>query len=245
MVDLNNEAERAARMTTFLDELTQQLKEVGLDDRACALVLLALSQTRVPNAGTAPSAPMGEELPAMPSNVVQVTRRIRRCESDTPAQVVLEHFAIEYARKVVAPYAERIRQLERLQNVHNVSKNVQSGDGQVEHELAARKTESIDTPGALAWAALAENGNVIIWSRRRSEVEPVAAKYDRPVVPVIAYIDGRTAGGVPEGWHIERGDDVIRVSSRNEGFATLRKDGDDPRETVLYRYFDQLATKEA
>jgi len=37
-----------------------------------------------------------------------------------------------------------------------------------------------------AWAAFAENGNVIIWSRCRSEVEPVAAKHGRPIVPVIA-----------------------------------------------------------
>lgn len=37
-----------------------------------------------------------------------------------------------------------------------------------------------------AWAAFADNGNVIIWSRRRDQVEPVAAKYGKPVVPVIA-----------------------------------------------------------
>lgn len=37
-----------------------------------------------------------------------------------------------------------------------------------------------------AWAAFADNGNVIIWSRQRSQVEPVAAKYGKPVVPVIA-----------------------------------------------------------
>jgi hypothetical protein len=40
---------------------------------------------------------------------------------------------------------------------------------------------------AFAWAAFADNGNVIIWSRQRSVVEPVAAKYGRPVTPVIAF----------------------------------------------------------
>lgn len=51
-----------------------------------------------------------------------------------------------------------------------------------------------DTTETFAWAAFAENGNVIIWSRRRDEVDPVAAKYGRPVVPVIA-LDVRPAGG--------------------------------------------------
>jgi hypothetical protein len=45
---------------------------------------------------------------------------------------------------------------------------------------------------SFAWAAFAENGNVIIWSTRRNEVEPIAAKYSRPVVPVIA-LDIRVA----------------------------------------------------
>lgn len=42
------------------------------------------------------------ELPPMLSNVAHVTRRIRRCESDTPAQLVLEHFARGYARAALA-----------------------------------------------------------------------------------------------------------------------------------------------
>lgn len=43
-----------------------------------------------------------EALPAMPRNVVQVTRRIRRCEGEAAAQIVLEHFAHEYARAALA-----------------------------------------------------------------------------------------------------------------------------------------------
>ena len=39
---------------------------------------------------------------------------------------------------------------------------------------------------AFAWAVFAENGNVIIWSKKRSEVEAASEKYARPVVPVIA-----------------------------------------------------------
>jgi len=53
--------------------------------------------------------------------------------------------------------------------------------------LEARSRQAgADTTETFAWAAFAENGNVIIWSRQRSVVEPVATKYGRPVIPVIA-----------------------------------------------------------
>ena len=51
------------------------------------------------------AAPVAQGLPPMPSNVAHVTRRIRRCESDVPAQLVLEHFAMEYARAILAQAA--------------------------------------------------------------------------------------------------------------------------------------------
>ena len=56
---------------------------------------------------------------------------------------------------------------------------------------------------AFAWAVLAENGNVIIWSKNRGQVEPVAKQYGRPVVPVIALSaaqhaeSGAQADGLP------------------------------------------------
>jgi hypothetical protein len=43
-----------------------------------------------------------DALPDMPLNVQHVMRRIRRCENETAAQVVLEHFAREYARAALA-----------------------------------------------------------------------------------------------------------------------------------------------
>jgi len=113
----------------------------------------------------APSAPMGEELPALPEHHGYTG----------PHKVFFLADMEQYACDAIAPYAERIRLLER--------------------ERA--------TP---AWAAFAENGNVIIWSRRRSEVEPVAVKYDRPVEPIIAHIDGRTAGAAP--------DELIEIGNR-------------------------------
>lgn len=45
---------------------------------------------------------LNRELPEMLSNALQVTRRIRRCEGETAAQVVLEHFATEYAKRALA-----------------------------------------------------------------------------------------------------------------------------------------------
>jgi hypothetical protein len=43
-----------------------------------------------------------EAVPPMPSNASHVTRRIRRCESEAAAQLVLEQFAMEYARAALA-----------------------------------------------------------------------------------------------------------------------------------------------
>lgn len=39
---------------------------------------------------------------------------------------------------------------------------------------------------AFAWAVFAENNNVIIWSKDRSQVELASTKFGRPVVPIIA-----------------------------------------------------------
>ena len=61
---------------------------------------------------------VGEDgLPPLLANVVHVTRRIRRCESDVPAQVVLEHFAIEYAREAVAAYKRKHAALQEMVDI--------------------------------------------------------------------------------------------------------------------------------
>src|SRR5438067_7327722 len=54
---------------------------------------------------------------------------------------------------------------------------------------------SVDTEDAFAWAVFADNGNVIIWSKRRDVVEPVAAEYGKPIVPVIAHINAWGSAG--------------------------------------------------
>lgn len=46
-------------------------------------------------------------LPPMPTNVAHVMRRIRRCETEAAAQVVLEHFAIQYAMTAIARPVEQ------------------------------------------------------------------------------------------------------------------------------------------
>ncbi|AST86256.1 hypothetical protein CIG66_07170 [Ralstonia pseudosolanacearum] len=47
-----------------------------------------------------------DDLPVMPSNVSHVVRRIRRCEGESGAQVVLEHFAMEYAKSAQSQIRE-------------------------------------------------------------------------------------------------------------------------------------------
>jgi hypothetical protein len=47
------------------------------------------------------------QMPPMPSNISHVMRRIRRCEGETAAQLVLEHFAMEYARAALVHTAEQ------------------------------------------------------------------------------------------------------------------------------------------
>lgn len=43
----------------------------------------------------------------LPSNLLHVMRRIRRCENETAAQLVLEHFAREIERRTLERAAER------------------------------------------------------------------------------------------------------------------------------------------
>jgi DNA segregation ATPase FtsK/SpoIIIE-like protein len=117
------------------------------------------------NRRTAPvSAPMGEELPALPK---------RACLLPGVYAYRDEHM-MKYARTAIAPYAERIRVLER--------------------DLAERKTTSIDTPEFRSLAdsyADAEHGIAMGFG------EAVKDRDER-LVKLIAYIDGRTAGAAPE-----------------------------------------------
>lgn len=43
----------------------------------------------------------------LPSNLLHVMRRIRRCENETAAQLVLEHFAREIERRTLERAVER------------------------------------------------------------------------------------------------------------------------------------------
>jgi hypothetical protein len=126
---------------------------------------------------TAPSSPMGEELPALAEPDADLLG-----DGEYPvwnrAQVEqAQRAAREYQRKVdekiIARRDERIRQLER--------------------ELAERRTASIGD--SVDFQALLTD--VMVASKNGQGVTVVAEK----VQALIAYIDGRTAGTVPEGWH--------------------------------------------
>jgi len=75
-------------------------------------------------------------------------------------------------------------------------------DARTQAEAAVKALNILNPDGGrFAWAVLAESGNVIIWSRRRDQVEPLAEKYRRPVVPVIVLSPGSIPqpAGVPQG----------------------------------------------
>jgi hypothetical protein len=106
----------------------------------------------------------------------------------------------------------------------------------VDHKTLIQAADEIDRyyTGMLAWKQTAEKKD------RDWNAERMGRVNDR--------IAGQSQAtrAVPEGWNVEKSDDTflgtaIRVSNRREGFATLRPESDDPRETVLFRYFDQLA----
>lgn len=56
----------------------------------------------------------------------------------------------------------------------------------VESHTVVDEDNSEDSKEEFAWAVFAENGNVIIWSKNRAQVESSSKKYGRPIVPVIA-----------------------------------------------------------
>lgn len=59
-------------------------------------------------------------LPPLPTNTPHVTRRIRACESEVPAQVVLEHALHAYAQQARADLdAENQRLREALRLAHD------------------------------------------------------------------------------------------------------------------------------
>jgi Lar family restriction alleviation protein len=138
------------------------------------------------------SAPLDTQALPPLAYMTKDRRHLIFADSITPAAT-----ANMIALNDIAPYAERIAHLERELNL---SKKKLGLALQWDRAKAERLQDIEHEREALAWAAFADNGNVIIWSRRRDEVEPVAAKYGKPVVPVIAYIDGRTAGTVPDGY---------------------------------------------
>lgn len=91
-------------------------------------------------------------------------------------------------------------------------------------------------PKRFAWAALADNGNVIIWSLSRAEVEPVAAKYGRPVVPVAlpetAFVSPMQANQAALDVLAER-----RRQIEAEGYDTRGDDGNVQDELAAYAAF--------
>jgi hypothetical protein len=127
------------------------------------------------NRRTAPvSAPMGEELP--PERIEQLWHEAG-CAVSIGTQAMKFKFAAMIEREIRAPYAERIRQLER--------------------ELAERKAASIGDEKEFSELVGAWSGAAHSCDKHTRTVGARQAWH-----ALIAYIDGRTAGAAPEGWKL-------------------------------------------
>jgi hypothetical protein len=97
---------------------------------------------------------------------------------------------IAYIESMQSRYAERIRQLERELADLRLQYIADFGQEQERGELAERKTASIDSP------EFSEEITLFLDVHEDGSDD----EYRRARARLIAYIDGRTAGGVPEGY---------------------------------------------
>ena len=182
------------------------------------------------NRRTAPPAPMGEELPALPvfpngGSATDLVRSVKslmhKAVSAIPASLATDSpeplTAIQVAwivGKFIAPYAERLRQLERelkhakLQEIVDIAQECDMGYG----KAAERKTASIDSP---------EFRKLIAYVQGFDDGEPIFGESQKRL---IAYIEGRTDGEAPEGsklMPIEPTDDMI-VAFAEQWYSKVR-----------------------
>jgi hypothetical protein len=201
--ELNLEAEGAARVEGLLDALDAMQRDPAL----CKYHgVLRHAELTIAARRAAPSAPMVEELPALPTEAQlrHALKEIPLCYPwGTGRKLVREGTSLDWVSQrestgsntqladmnknfvnstiaatvavmtsYIAPYAERIRVLER--------------------ELAERKTASIDT---------AEFRNLLgdMLDAYRKELQGGPQRpYEKARAKFVAYIDGRTAGAAPE-----------------------------------------------
>lgn len=106
-----------------------------------------------------------------------------------PTELPDERAEFESAqRKYHWPLAEADLRQDKIGNYYNHVTQANWSMWSARAALARRAQPEGEAPQAeaFAWAVFAENGNVIIWSKKRSEVEAASEKYALPVVPVIA-----------------------------------------------------------
>jgi hypothetical protein len=166
-----------------------------------------------------PAAPMGQELPPLPSSLDTVRVYLRaEVEFLTPGD---EYFTDDqmrdYAGQAIAPYAERIRHLER-----------ELDQARGAYQGCARSLEIANK----AEAAFLESGTRAVsidTPEFRALVGKVAYGNHHEAIPaLIAYIDGRPAGTAPEGWKmvpVEPTMDMAKVGAQHAGGSA---DDDEP-----------------
>ena len=143
---------------------------------------------------------------------------------------VLRRSTLSEAEQLIVNQEEQIKALQK--EVEQSTLELMNQRELVKHwrsKAASAESEGAAADGSFAWAAFADNGNVIIWSRQRSQVEPVAAKYGKPVVPVIALPPSAAGAGseqdervlfeaycIRHGYSVNKWQDGVYADARTE-----------------------------
>lgn len=157
------------------------IDDCGMED--CYAAMIAAAPT---SASAQPSSP---EIPDN-SNSSNFSSSSASAQPARQDQQAAEQSVIACARRVLSKFGADSDWSEWKDLADALREFDSAGQDQQSAQCA-----SVDTEDAFAWAVFADNGNVIIWSKRRDVVEPVAAEYGKPIVPVIAHINAWGSAG--------------------------------------------------
>jgi hypothetical protein len=180
MADLNMDAERAAFEGVMRAQAKPQLPDIFIlrSGRYASRETQAKWEIWQEARRTAPvSAPMGEELPALSDEQIVITYRGMFPRGPYLITPDVHKFARAVEAKVIAPYAERIRQLER--ELATTAKN------------AAVRFDSAQRPQGVALLLKCSKCSADRSKEPRGNPQDCAMQGR-------AYIDGRTAGTAPD-----------------------------------------------
>lgn len=167
---------------------------------------------------TAPvSAPIGEELPPLTNDhIIEIADKTRTAESRDGDYILPISFARAIEAEIVAPYAERIRLLERALRSANlllaetfistgkaISTRAEEVSDEIERALAGADLERELAERKPATSIRGDNAFAVLMGEWAGAAQS-CDEYTRTLGAkhawnaLIAYIDGRTAGATPE-----------------------------------------------